>query len=118
MDVKDITHVINYDFPRTKGKAGIEDFVHRIGRTGRAGAKGTAITFFTKENKSNARQLVELLKRAKQNVPEELEALIQRGWKRGGSGGGGRKSYGRGRGGKGGRNRQRGGGGRGGWSRR
>ena len=118
LDVKDITHVINYDFPRTKGKAGIEDFVHRIGRTGRAGAKGTAITFFTKENKSNARQLVELLKRAKQNVPEELEALIQRGWKRGGSGGGGRKGYGRGRGGKGGRNRQRGGGGRGGWSRR
>merc|ERR1719473_959392 len=51
LDVKDISHVINYDFPRTKGKAGIEDFVHRIGRTGRAGAKGTAITFFTKENK-------------------------------------------------------------------
>ena len=90
--------------------------MHRIGRTGRAGAKGTAISFFTKENKSG--QLVELLKRAKQNVPEELEALIQRGWKRGGSGGGGRKSYGRGRGGKGGRNRQRVGGVRGGWSRR
>ena len=60
-------------------------------------------------------KLFEILQTAP--IPE-LEALIQRGWKRGGSGGGGRKGYGRGRGGKGGRNRQRGGGGRGGWSRR
>jgi ATP-dependent RNA helicase DDX5/DBP2 len=112
LDVKDITHVINYDFPRAKGKGGIEDFVHRIGRTGRAGAKGTAITFFTSENKGNARQLVELLKRAKQEVPPELEALVQRGWKRGGSAGG----RGRGRGRY--NNNFRRGGGRGGWSKR
>ena len=31
LDVSDVTHVINYDFPNTKGKAGIEEFVHRIG---------------------------------------------------------------------------------------
>jgi hypothetical protein len=35
-DVRDITHVINYDYPNNS-----EDYVHRIGRTGRAGAKGT-----------------------------------------------------------------------------
>ena len=111
LDVKDITHVINYDFPRTKGKAGIEDFVHRIGRTGRAGAKGTAITFFTRENKNNAGELVKLLKRAKQDVSPTLEALVVQNSRRGCSGNGnGRRFGGRGRGrGRG------GGGGRGGW---
>jgi len=44
-DVKDITHVLNYDYPNNT-----EDYVHRIGRTGRAGRKGTAITFFTTES--------------------------------------------------------------------
>ncbi len=36
LDVSDISHVINYDFPNTKGKAGIEEFVHRIGACVRA----------------------------------------------------------------------------------
>ncbi len=40
IDVRDITHVINFDLPR-----GPEDYVHRIGRTGRAGAEGIAISF-------------------------------------------------------------------------
>lgn len=44
-DVRDITHVLNYDYPNNS-----EDYVHRIGRTGRAGAKGTAITFFTTDS--------------------------------------------------------------------
>ncbi|KAG6028197.1 ATP-dependent RNA helicase dbp2, partial [Claviceps citrina] len=42
IDVRNITHVLNYDYPNNS-----EDYIHRIGRTGRAGAKGTAITFFT-----------------------------------------------------------------------
>jgi superfamily II DNA/RNA helicase len=46
-DVRNITHVLNYDYPNNS-----EDYVHRIGRTGRAGSKGTAITFFTTESKS------------------------------------------------------------------
>ncbi|KAL9122045.1 MAG: hypothetical protein Q9187_001406, partial [Circinaria calcarea] len=44
IDVKNITHVLNYDYPNNS-----EDYVHRIGRTGRAGALGTAITLFTTE---------------------------------------------------------------------
>ena len=40
IDVKDITHVINYDEPNN-----YEDYTHRVGRTGRAGKKGTALTF-------------------------------------------------------------------------
>lgn len=45
-DVRDITHVLNYDYPNNS-----EDYVHRIGRTGRAGRSGTAITFFTTDSK-------------------------------------------------------------------
>jgi len=44
-DVKNITHVFNYDYPNNS-----EDYVHRIGRTGRAGSKGTAITLFTTDS--------------------------------------------------------------------
>lgn len=39
IDVKDISHVINYDEP-----ANYADYIHRIGRTGRVGKKGTALT--------------------------------------------------------------------------
>lgn len=40
LDIKDVTHVINYDVPEN-----YEDYTHRIGRTGRAGKKGFALTF-------------------------------------------------------------------------
>ena len=40
IDVQNISHVINFDLP-----TGVEDYVHRIGRTGRAGAKGLALSF-------------------------------------------------------------------------
>lgn len=40
IDVQTISHVINFDLPRS-----VEDYVHRIGRTGRAGAKGIALSF-------------------------------------------------------------------------
>lgn len=40
IDVKDISHVINYDQPDN-----YEVYVHRIGRTGRAGSGGYAYTF-------------------------------------------------------------------------
>ncbi len=39
IDVDDVTHVINFDMPRSA-----DTYLHRIGRTGRAGAKGTAIS--------------------------------------------------------------------------
>lgn len=40
IDVKDVTHVINYSTPQTYA-----DYVHRIGRAGRAGKVGHALTF-------------------------------------------------------------------------
>lgn len=39
IDIPDISHVINYDMPRSA-----DVFVHRIGRTARAGKKGIAIS--------------------------------------------------------------------------
>jgi len=42
MDIKDLTHVINYALPQDP-----DSYVHRVGRTGRAGKEGTAITFVT-----------------------------------------------------------------------
>jgi ATP-dependent RNA helicase SrmB len=39
LDIEDISHVINYDMPRTA-----DVYIHRIGRTGRAGKKGIAIS--------------------------------------------------------------------------
>ncbi len=46
IDVKDITHVINYDVPHTP-----EDYVHRIGRTGRVDAVGDAFTLMSPDEK-------------------------------------------------------------------
>ncbi|KAG6408260.1 hypothetical protein SASPL_131264 [Salvia splendens] len=67
LDIPDVEVVINYSFPLTT-----EDYVHRIGRTGRAGKKGVAHTFFTKENKGLSGELVNVLREAKQVVPEDL----------------------------------------------
>jgi superfamily II DNA/RNA helicase len=39
LDIKDISHVVNYDLPSS-----YEDYIHRIGRTGRGNKKGTALT--------------------------------------------------------------------------
>jgi ATP-dependent RNA helicase DeaD len=44
IDVRNISHVINYDIPMDP-----ENYVHRIGRTGRLGADGVAVAFVTPE---------------------------------------------------------------------
>lgn len=44
IDVRNISHVINYDLPDDP-----ENYVHRIGRTGRIGADGVAVSFVTPE---------------------------------------------------------------------
>ncbi|OCL03727.1 hypothetical protein AOQ84DRAFT_400479 [Glonium stellatum] len=93
IDVRNITHVLNYDYPNNS-----EDYVHRIGRTGRAGAKGTAITFFTTENSKQARDLVSVLTESKQQIDPRLHEMARYN---GGGGGGGRWGGGRGRGGGG-----------------
>lgn len=91
--------VINYDFP-----TGVEDYVHRIGRTGRAGATGLAYTFFGDQDSKYASDLIKVLEGANQRVPPEIREMATRGgggmnrFRRWGSGSGGRD------GGRGGRN--------------
>ncbi|XP_037033601.1 ATP-dependent RNA helicase p62-like isoform X3 [Bradysia coprophila] len=67
LDVAGINCVINFDYPSTS-----EAYIHRIGRTGRGGAPGTAHTFFTENDAERARDLVAVLREAKQEVPDGL----------------------------------------------
>ncbi|KFM05174.1 putative ATP-dependent RNA helicase DDX43, partial [Aptenodytes forsteri] len=73
LDVHDITHVFNFDFPRN-----IEEYVHRVGRTGRAGRTGEAVTLVTKNDWRVASELIDILERANQVVPNELIAMAER----------------------------------------
>ncbi|NXG04602.1 DDX43 helicase, partial [Sakesphorus luctuosus] len=73
LDVHDITHVFNFDFPRN-----IEEYVHRVGRTGRAGRTGEAVTLVTKNDWRFASELIEILERTNQVVPDELIAMAER----------------------------------------
>ncbi|XP_019854520.1 PREDICTED: probable ATP-dependent RNA helicase DDX43 isoform X2 [Amphimedon queenslandica] len=73
IDIKDITFVINFDFPMH-----IEDYVHRVGRTGRAGSTGKALTFMSRSNWKWARQLIKILSDACQVVPLELVSMAER----------------------------------------
>lgn len=70
LDISDITHVINYDFPNT-----VEDYIHRIGRTARHDKKGTSITYFTSANVNLVKKLIEVLQQTGQTVPPELEKM-------------------------------------------
>jgi ATP-dependent RNA helicase DDX5/DBP2 len=72
LDVKDVSCVVNYDFPRD-----IESYVHRIGRTGRAGSLGNAVSLFTSVDIGLATSLVDVLKESKQNIPPELEDMVK-----------------------------------------
>ncbi|WVY92448.1 hypothetical protein V8G54_031536 [Vigna mungo] len=74
LDIKDIRVVINYDFP-----TGIEDYVHRIGRTGRAGATGVSYTFFSEQDWKHAGDLIKVLEGANQHVLPELRQMALRG---------------------------------------
>eukprot|EP00468_Gymnochlora_sp_CCMP2014_P012627 CAMPEP_0167764904 /NCGR_PEP_ID=MMETSP0110_2-20121227/14341_1 /TAXON_ID=629695 /ORGANISM="Gymnochlora sp., Strain CCMP2014" /LENGTH=679 /DNA_ID=CAMNT_0007652459 /DNA_START=328 /DNA_END=2370 /DNA_ORIENTATION=- len=78
LDISDVTHVINYDLP-----SNIDDYVHRIGRTGRAGRRGLATSLVVPGNSRDgndnvAKQLVKVLKDAKQDVPKFLEKMAER----------------------------------------
>ncbi|PSN64630.1 DEAD-domain-containing protein [Corynespora cassiicola Philippines] len=67
LDIPAVKVVINVTFPLTA-----EDYVHRIGRTGRAGKEGLAITLFTEHDKAHSGALINVLKKANQDVPEDL----------------------------------------------
>jgi len=55
LDIKDVTHVINFDVTNTP-----DDYVHRIGRTGRAGTSGIAITLVASDKQVEKRRLSDI----------------------------------------------------------
>jgi len=67
IDIKGVTHVINYDLPKT-----IDDYTHRIGRTGRAGKTGIATSFLTNEDADVMYDLKQMLLATNNIIPPEL----------------------------------------------
>ena len=57
IDVKDISHVINFDLPNEP-----ENYIHRIGRTARAGSSGTAYSFCAAEEREFLHQIERITK--------------------------------------------------------
>ena len=71
LDVDAVSHVINYDVPRTA-----EDYVHRVGRTGRAGNAGKAITIVAPVDELSMLAIERVTGRAvKRVVPEGFGGL-------------------------------------------
>jgi len=71
LDVKQLKLVVNYDAPNH-----LEDYVHRAGRTGRAGNTGTAVTFVTPDQERYSLDIAKALRQSGQEVPEELQKLV------------------------------------------
>jgi len=73
LDIDDVTHVFNYDFPKD-----LEEYVHRIGRTGRAGRSGTSISLWERRDWRKAGELVSIMEEAGQDVPNWLRGEADR----------------------------------------
>lgn len=71
LDLKDVTHVINFDMPSKEASA----YIHRIGRTGRADKTGIAISFITKLNLLMQKEIETLMKKKLEilEMPEAVE---------------------------------------------
>lgn len=73
LDIKNVMHVVNYDLPNSE-YGGINEYVHRIGRTARIGNVGMSTSFYNERNEDIAEALTKLLVETKQTVPEFLES--------------------------------------------
>ncbi|KAF2860535.1 DEAD-domain-containing protein, partial [Piedraia hortae CBS 480.64] len=71
-DIKGCEHVINYDLP-SASSGGINEYIHRIGRTARIGRLGRATSFYNERNEDLAPELVKVLIECGCEVPDFLE---------------------------------------------
>jgi superfamily II DNA/RNA helicase len=101
LDIKDVTHIFNYDVPRTP-----DEYVHRIGRTARAGKKGEAVTLLSQRDYQNFENVIRdrSLDIAEAPLPEFEKIKMERehygghgGYSHGGGNFGGGRSQGGGR---------------------
>ncbi|CEM39384.1 unnamed protein product [Vitrella brassicaformis CCMP3155] len=78
IDVEYLRDVIVFDFPDN-----IRDYIHRIGRTGRAGRKGSSWALFSEKDyeihPDLPARIKEVMENAQQQVPPELETVINGG---------------------------------------
>jgi ATP-dependent RNA helicase DDX3X len=72
IDIKNVMHVFNYDLPSAE-HGGIQEYVHRIGRTARIGHAGIATSLYNERNEDIAADLVKILMETGQDVPDFLE---------------------------------------------
>ncbi|CAG8455161.1 21701_t:CDS:2 [Gigaspora margarita] len=71
IDIKDVSHVINYDFPHNP-----EFYIHRIGRTGRGGKTGQAVSFVSSWKEKE--QLKQVIQQEEYKIEkEEIKMLRQ-----------------------------------------
>jgi ATP-dependent RNA helicase DDX3X len=75
LDIKNVMHVINFDLPSNQ-HGGIDEYIHRIGRTARIGNAGLATSFYNDRNEDIADDLVKVLVETKQEIPDFLENRI------------------------------------------
>ncbi|KAI7366302.1 DEAD/DEAH box RNA helicase [Hortaea werneckii] len=73
-DVAGVKHVINFDLPSTM-YGGIDEYIHRIGRTARIGHQGLATSFYNERNEELAQDLVKVLIECECEVPDFLAHL-------------------------------------------
>jgi len=72
LDVRGVMHVINYDLP-TAQHGGIDEYVHRIGRTARIGNEGLATSFFNESNADIAQELITVLEECGQKIQDFMK---------------------------------------------
>ena len=72
IDVKDLTHVINYNLPDE-----FANYTHRSGRTGRAGRTGISVTFITANERYKIQEIERRIKRKfeRKVIPSGQEVL-------------------------------------------
>ena len=75
LDVKDITHVVNYSIPRE-----LEVYIHRIGRTARSGKSGIAMSLVTPSHRGLVARIEQVTKTRMQEgrVPSRRDVGIKK----------------------------------------
>ncbi|MHB8260540.1 MAG: DEAD/DEAH box helicase [Bacteroidia bacterium] len=70
LDVKDITHIINYNLPED-----VENYTHRSGRTARAGKTGVSIALVTSKDTYKIRDIESMINKKfkRANIPSGVE---------------------------------------------
>jgi ATP-dependent RNA helicase DeaD len=75
LDVKDISHVVNYSLPRE-----LDNYVHRIGRTARSGKSGIAISLVTRSHVGLVRRLEQVTRSrmVEGKIPSQREVAAKK----------------------------------------